>query len=90
MKIGVVGLGGLGHMVVKFAKAFGCEITVISTSPSKKDEALERLGADHFLVSKDEEEMAKHAGSLAGIIDTVSGEGREAGGCMNPCRTDGH
>ena len=74
-KIGVVGLGGLGHMAVKFGKAFGCEVTVISTSPNKKEEALERLGADHFLVFKDEEEMAKQAGTLAGIIDTVSGAG---------------
>ena len=53
MKIGVVGLGGLGHMAVKFAKAFGCEVTVVSTSEGKREEALSRLGADKFVVSKD-------------------------------------
>lgn len=53
LHVGVVGLGGLGHVAVKFAKAFGAKVTVISTSPSKKEEAIERLGADAFLVSKD-------------------------------------
>ena len=74
MAIGVVGLGGLGHMVVKWAKAFGCTVTVISTSPSKKGEALERLGAHKFVVSRSEEEMKAAAGTLHGIIDTVAGE----------------
>ena len=55
--IGIVGLGGLGHVGVKFAKAFGLKVTVISTSPSKKDEAINRLGADSFLVSTDQEQM---------------------------------
>ena len=50
--VGVVGLGGLGHVAVKFAKAMGVKVTVISTSPNKKKEALEHLGADSFLVSK--------------------------------------
>lgn len=57
MKIGVVGLGGLGHVAVKFAKALGAKVTVISTSPNKKQEAIERLGADSFLVSRDQEQM---------------------------------
>lgn len=61
--IGVVGLGGLGHVAVKFAKAFGAKVTVISTSPSKKDEALEHLGADSFLVSRDQEEMQVNVSS---------------------------
>ncbi|MFS7954622.1 putative mannitol dehydrogenase [Helianthus anomalus] len=52
MKVGVVGLGGLGHVVVKFAKAFGAEVTVISTTSAKKQEALQGLKADHFIVSK--------------------------------------
>lgn len=56
-KIGVVGLGGLGHIAVKFAKAFGHHVTVISTSPSKEKEAKERLGADEFIVSKDPQQM---------------------------------
>ncbi|KAK4707681.1 hypothetical protein R3W88_028606 [Solanum pinnatisectum] len=72
MHIGVVGLGGLGHMAVKFAKAFGTKVTVISTSISKKDEAIERLGANSFLVSLDPEQMQAAGGSLDGIIDTVS------------------
>ncbi|KAK6791648.1 hypothetical protein RDI58_010729 [Solanum bulbocastanum] len=72
MHIGVVGLGGLGHMAVKFAKAFGTKVTVISISLSKKDEAIERLGADSFLVSRDPDQMQGAAGSLDGIIDTVS------------------
>ncbi|KAK4707671.1 hypothetical protein R3W88_028596 [Solanum pinnatisectum] len=72
MHIGVVGLGGLGHMAVKFAKAFGTKVTVISTSISKKDEAIDRLGADSFLVSRDPEQMQAAGGSLDGIIDTVS------------------
>lgn len=57
MNVGVVGLGGLGHVAVKFAKAFGNKVTVISTSPHKKKEALEHLGADSFLVSTDADEM---------------------------------
>lgn len=57
LHLGVVGLGGLGHVAVKFAKAFGAKVTVISTSPNKKDEALSHLGADSFLISTDAEEM---------------------------------
>lgn len=57
MHIGVVGLGGLGHVAVKFAKAFGLKVTVISTSPGKKDEAIKHLGADSFLISKDQDQM---------------------------------
>lgn len=72
MKLGVVGLGGLGHCCVKFGKAFGMEVTVISTSPSKKEDACGRLGADNFIVSKNEDEMAAAASTLDGIIDTVS------------------
>lgn len=51
--VGVVGLGGLGHVAVKLAKAIGVRVTVISTSPGKRDEALNHLGADSFLVSTD-------------------------------------
>lgn len=57
MRVGVVGLGGLGHVAVKLAKAFGTIVTVISTSPRKKQEAIEVLGADSFLVSTNPEEM---------------------------------
>lgn len=51
--LGVAGLGGLGHIAVKFGKAFGLKVTVISSSPSKKNEAIDRLGADAFLLSSD-------------------------------------
>ncbi|XP_068656194.1 probable mannitol dehydrogenase [Aristolochia californica] len=72
LHIGVVGLGGLGHVTVKFAKAFGAKVTVISTSPAKKQEAIERLGADAFLVSRDPEQLQGAMGTMDGIIDTVS------------------
>ncbi|KAI4314444.1 hypothetical protein L6164_027352 [Bauhinia variegata] len=72
LHLGVVGLGGLGHVAVKFAKAFNIKVTVISTSPSKKKEALERLGADAFLVSRDQQQLQDAMGTLDGIIDTVS------------------
>jgi cinnamyl-alcohol dehydrogenase len=55
--LGVVGLGGLGHMAVKFAKAVGAKVTVISTSPNKKKEAVEQLGVDDFLISHDQEQL---------------------------------
>nr|CAB3498684.1 unnamed protein product [Digitaria exilis] len=71
-RLGVVGLGGLGHMAVKFGKAFGMEVTVVSSSPAKREEALGRLGADEFLVSRDAGQMKAAAGTLDGIIDTVS------------------
>ncbi|KAJ0039715.1 hypothetical protein Pint_27734 [Pistacia integerrima] len=70
--VGVVGLGGLGHVAVKFAKAFGAKVIVISTSPSKMKEALEHLGADSFLASRDPQQMQAAMGTLDGIIDTVS------------------
>ncbi|XP_038999935.1 probable mannitol dehydrogenase [Hibiscus syriacus] len=75
LHIGVVGLGGLGHVAVKFAKAMGAKVTVISTSSSKKKEALENLGADSFLVSGgDHDQLQGSTGTLDGIIDTVSAE----------------
>ncbi|PIA51951.1 hypothetical protein AQUCO_01000075v1 [Aquilegia coerulea] len=72
MHLGVVGLGGLGHVAVKFAKAFGMKVTVISTSIRKKEEAIDRLGADVFLVSRDPDQMQAAMGTLDGIINTVS------------------
>lgn len=56
-RFGLVGLGGLGHMAVQFAKAFGMHVTIFSTSPNKEKEAREVLGADDFVVSKDEKAM---------------------------------
>ncbi|XP_015890483.4 probable mannitol dehydrogenase [Ziziphus jujuba] len=72
INVGIVGLGGLGHVAVKFAKAMGAHVTVISTSINKKEEALEKLGADSFLVSRDQDHMKAAVGTLDGIIDTVS------------------
>ncbi len=70
-KVGVVGLGGLGHMGVKFARAFGAHVVVFTTSPGKKEDAL-RLGADEVIISTNAEEMQKHAGTFAFILDTIA------------------
>src|SRR5215831_961824 len=72
-KVGVVGLGGLGHMAVKFAHAFGAHVVVFTTSPNKKDDAL-RFGADEAVVSRNAGEMQKNAGTFDFIIDTVSAD----------------
>ncbi|HWN98899.1 MAG TPA: NAD(P)-dependent alcohol dehydrogenase [Blastocatellia bacterium] len=72
-KVGVVGLGGLGHMGVKLARAFGAHVVVFTTSPDKKEDAL-RLGADEVVVSRNSDEMQKHAGSFDFILDTVSAD----------------
>jgi len=72
-KVGVVGLGGLGHMGVKFAHALGAHVVVFTTSPNKKDNAL-RLGADEVVVSRSTGEMQKHAGSFDFILDAVSAD----------------
>ncbi len=72
-KVGVVGLGGLGHMGVKFAHALGAHVVLFTTSPNKKDDAL-RLGADEVVLSRDANEMAKHAGSFDFILDAVSAD----------------
>ena len=70
-KVGIVGLGGLGHMGVKFAHAFGAHVVVFTTSPGKTEDA-RRLGADEVVVSRHADEMQKHAGSFDFILDTVS------------------
>ena len=70
-KVGIVGLGGLGHMGVKFAHGLGSHVVVFTTSPDKKEDAL-RLGADETVVSRNANEMQKHAGSFDFILDTVS------------------
>jgi alcohol dehydrogenase (NADP+) len=72
-KAGIVGLGGLGHMGVKFAHAFGAHTVVFTTSPEKTEDAL-RLGADEVVISKNEDEMKKHAGSFDFILDCVAAE----------------
>jgi len=72
-KVGIVGLGGLGHMGVKFAHALGAHVVVFTTSPGKKEDAL-RLGADEVVISKNADEMTKHAGSFDFILDAVSAD----------------
>jgi len=72
-KVGIVGLGGLGHMGVKFAHALGAHTVVFTTSPGKKEDAL-RLGADEVVISRNADEMAKHAGSFDFILDAVAVE----------------
>jgi uncharacterized zinc-type alcohol dehydrogenase-like protein len=72
-KAGIVGLGGLGHMGVKLAKAFGARVVVFSTSPNKVQDAL-RLGADEVVISRNEDEMKKHLNSFHFILDTVAGQ----------------
>jgi len=70
-KVGVVGLGGLGHMGVKFARAFGAHVVVFTTSPGKKEDAL-RLGAHEVVVSRNPDEMQQHAASFNFILNTIS------------------
>jgi alcohol dehydrogenase (NADP+) len=72
-KVGVVGLGGLGHMALKFANAFGAEVVLFTSSPDKKADALQ-AGAHEVVASKNESEMKKHLNSFDFILDTVSGE----------------
>jgi uncharacterized zinc-type alcohol dehydrogenase-like protein len=72
-KVGVVGLGGLGHMAVKFAHAFGAHVVLFTTSANKKDDAL-RLGADEVVMSRNEDEMKKHAGTFDFILDAVAAD----------------
>ena len=72
-KVGVVGLGGLGHMGVKLAHALGAHVVVFTTSPSKKEDAA-RLGADEVVVSRNAGEMQKHTGSFDFILDAVSAD----------------
>jgi uncharacterized zinc-type alcohol dehydrogenase-like protein len=72
-KVGIVGLGGLGHMGVKFANAFGAHVVLFTTSANKTQDAL-RLGAHEVVISKNPDQMLKHANSFDFILDTVSGD----------------
>jgi uncharacterized zinc-type alcohol dehydrogenase-like protein len=87
-KVGVVGLGGLGHMGVKFAHALGAHTVVFTTSPKKKEDAL-RLGADEVVLSKDANEMQKHAGSFDFILDAVAAD-HDINAYINLLRRDGN
>src|ERR1700712_5498481 len=87
-KVGIVGLGGLGHMGVKFAHAFGAHTVVFTTSPSKVEDAL-RLGADEVVISKNAEEMQKHAGTFDFILDCVSAD-HDINAYINLLKRDGN
>jgi len=87
-KVGVVGLGGLGHMGVKFAHALGAHTVVFTTSPNKKDDAL-RLGADEVVLSRDANDMAKHAGSFDFILDAVAAD-HDINAFLGMLRRDGN
>lgn len=77
-KVGVIGLGGLGHMGIKLAHALGAHVVMITTSPDKSKDA-KRLGADEVLISKDEKQMKEHAGSFDFLLNTIP-----VGHDMNP------
>jgi uncharacterized zinc-type alcohol dehydrogenase-like protein len=87
-KVGIVGLGGLGHMGVKFAHALGAHVVVFTTSPSKKDDA-RRLGADEVVISRNADEMAKHIGSFDFILDAVAAQ-HDIDAYINLLRRDGN
>lgn len=86
-KVGVVGLGGLGHMGLKFAHSFGAHVVQFTTSESKIEDA-KKLGADEVVISKDANAMAKHAGSFDFILDCVSAE-HNLNDYLNLLRLDG-
>jgi uncharacterized zinc-type alcohol dehydrogenase-like protein len=87
-KVGVVGLGGLGHMGVKFAHALGAHVVVFTTSPGKVEDA-KRLGADEVVISKNADEMAKHTGSFDFILDAVSAD-HDVAAYINLLKRDGN
>lgn len=86
-KVGVIGLGGLGHMGVKFAHAFGAHVVLFTTSLNKKEDAL-RLGANEVVLSRDANEMKKHICSFDFILDTVSAQ-HDINTYINLLRRDG-
>ena len=87
-KVGIVGLGGLGHMGVKFARAFGAHVVLFTTSPGKVADA-KKIGAHEVVISKDEAQMAAQAGSFDFILDTVSAT-HDINALMNLLKHDGN
>lgn len=86
-EIGVLGIGGLGHLAIKMAKAMGAQVTVFTTSQSKVEDA-KRLGADHAVLSTDPEQMRRYTGKLHFIIDTVSAK-HDINSYLNLLKHDG-
>jgi uncharacterized zinc-type alcohol dehydrogenase-like protein len=87
MRVGVIGLGGLGHLAVQYAHAFGCEVTAFSTSPNKETEA-RRLGAHHFINTREAGAMGRLANTLDFILSTVSDD-LNWGDYLNSLRPNG-
>jgi len=87
-RVGIVGLGGLGHLAIKFASHFSCSVTGISTSANKKDEAL-AFGAHAFLDMSDAKAVAEAAGSFDFLLSTISAEGVNWNSYLNLLATDG-
>jgi alcohol dehydrogenase (NADP+) len=87
-KVGVVGLGGLGHMALKFARSFGAHVVQFTTSPNKREDAL-RLGAHEVVLSRDEDAVKAHAGSFDFILDTVSAS-HDLNILLSLLKRDGH
>ncbi|GAO01397.1 NAD(P)-dependent alcohol dehydrogenase [Anaeromyxobacter sp. PSR-1] len=87
-KVGVVGLGGLGHMGVKFARALGAHVVVFTTSPGKREDAL-RLGAHEVVLSRDANALRRHAGSFDFILDAVAAD-HDLNAYVNLLRRDGN
>ena len=87
-RVGVVGLGGLGHMALKFARSFGAHVTQFTTSPGKEEDA-KRLGAHEVVLTRDPENLKRIAGSFNFIIDTVSAP-HDLNLYLNLLRTNGH
>ncbi|MES1910518.1 MAG: hypothetical protein MHM6MM_003099 [Cercozoa sp. M6MM] len=88
-RVGVVGIGGLGHLGLQFAKALECEVTAISRSEAKKELCLTQLGADHFVAMADEEQVQKATASLDLILVTANGDNMDYSPFMNMLDTDG-
>jgi|SRR6266404_8080163 len=86
-RVAIAGLGGLGHLAVKFARAMGAEVTVITSSPGKRDDAL-RLGASDVVVSSDSAQMTAGAGSFKFLLDTISAD-HSVEALLRLVRTDG-
>jgi len=86
-KVGILGIGGLGHLAIKIAKAMGAHVVVFTTSPSKVEDA-KRLGADEAVLSTDAEQMSKYTKSLHFILDTVSAK-HDVNTYLNLLRPDG-
>jgi alcohol dehydrogenase (NADP+) len=87
MRVGVVGLGGLGHMAVKFARSFGAEVVLFTTSPNKTEDA-KRLGAHEVVVSKERDQMKRQRGRFDFILDTVAAP-HDLDGMLNLLKRDG-